>query len=75
MRNFQQDLIDKLDNLQEESPKAYWNLLGKLKQCNEDKNKNESNIDLDKWHEYFEDLNMAKNEKSSSQILEKLKYF
>ena len=56
IRKFQQNLIQKLELLHEENPKAYWELLDKLKQDDKEKSSDVSNIDIKDWYEYFKDL-------------------
>ena len=64
MRCYKKELFDKLDNLQNQNPKAYWNLVEQLK--SDTKNENKSvNINLDEWKHHFQRLN-GNNPKNSS---------
>ena len=71
IRKFKQDILDKLDNLQENDPKSYWKLLDELKnKTNNNKEKPENNISPKEWKEYFENLNTIKYQ---NQELEEMK--
>ena len=56
-RQYKANLIQKLDNLFENDPSKYWELLNKLKYDDEKKSSGESNIPADEWVEYFKILN------------------
>lgn len=68
MRQFQNDLMGKLESLQEENPKAYWNLLEQLKNGNKNSFQSDPNIDVDDWYKYFEDLNKS-NDKNNDKYI------
>ena len=55
-REYKQNLLNKLDNLQENNPKEYWNLLDKLKKINDNSNASSNNVPLNEWHAYFKTL-------------------
>jgi exonuclease III len=53
---YKQDMINKLDDLHDQSPKEYWKLLNKLK--NNNNNQSQSNqIDPSMWLSHFKQLN------------------
>jgi exonuclease III len=54
-KKFKAEMIDKLDNLRENSPKEYWKILELLKNGESDKPINI--IDPATWYNYFKDLN------------------
>lgn len=63
MRKYNQELIEKLDSLHEQNPKAYWKLLDQLKRAKLNKdNKNELNISLSDWKNHFLVLNNSTGE-------------
>ena len=72
IRKFKQEIIDKLDNLYDQNPKAYWQLLDKLKNASNVANSNlEDKIQPSEWKKYFENLN--NNEQTNDEdILSKL---
>ena len=53
-RQFKQNVLDQLDEMRDNDPKKYWNLIRSL-QNEEDLNHN--SIPEDKWHSYFKQLN------------------
>ncbi|XP_071177865.1 uncharacterized protein [Mytilus edulis] len=70
IRKFKQDIMNKLDNLYDQNPKAYWQLLDKIKNIsNNSQNKSENTIDPSEWQEYFQKLN--KNEQYSDDLIKK----
>jgi ribosomal protein L20 len=63
MHKYNQELIEKLDSLHEQNPKAYWKLLDQLKRAKLNKdNKNELNISLSDWKNHFQVLNNSTDE-------------
>ncbi|CAG2201919.1 unnamed protein product [Mytilus edulis] len=54
-RKFKQNILDSLDNLRDNNPKSYWNLIKELKEDNSDgpENSIQSNV----WFSYFQSLN------------------
>ena len=63
MHKYNQELIEKLDSLHEQNPKAYWKLLDQLKRAKLNKdNKNELNISLSDWKNHFQVLNNSTGE-------------
>ena len=71
IRKFKQDILDKLDNLQKNDPKSYWELLEELKnKTNNNIKKPENNISPKEWKEYFENLNTIQYQ---NQELEQMK--
>lgn len=54
-KHFKQSILNKLDSLEKEDPKTYWNLVNSLKE--EQKSSPESSIDSDTWIDYFASLN------------------
>ena len=60
-----------MDNLYENNPKEYWNLLDQLKNADQKLSK-DTNINLGDWKHYFEDLNSNKKDPTDIQIEEKL---
>ncbi|CAG2188671.1 unnamed protein product [Mytilus edulis] len=70
IRKFKRDIMNKLDNLYDQNPKAYWQLLDKIKNIsNNSQNKSENTIDPSEWQEYFQKLN--KNEQYSDDLIKK----
>ena len=56
-RKFIQNILDKLDQLNEDNPKEYWNLVASIREAKENnKEKNEKGIEPDTWHTYFNNL-------------------
>lgn len=53
-KEFKQNILDKLDDLQSSQPKEYWNLVKSLKDSKKDNP--EKCIDDKTWHEYFSKL-------------------
>ena len=53
-REFKQNILNCLDELQSNNPKEYWSLVNQLR--NEQTDKSVSNIDGDTWYKYFSNL-------------------
>ena len=53
-REFKQNILNRLDELQSNNPKEYWSLVNQLR--NEQTDKSVSNIDGDTWYKYFSNL-------------------
>ncbi|CAG2249773.1 unnamed protein product [Mytilus edulis] len=68
-REFRENILDRLSNLESENPKDYWNLVNQLRLENNSETKN--NIDGDIWYKYFSDLSsIPENEHIKSKIKE-----
>jgi len=70
-RQFNQEIINKLDNLFNKNPKEYWNLLDQLKNIDKKASK-DTNIKLGEWKDYFKDLNSNKEDLTDNIISSKL---
>ena len=55
-RQFKQKILDSLDNLRDENPKSYWNLIKELKEDNSDGP--EHSVEKNAWFTYFQSLNI-----------------
>ena len=64
-RQYRQQIINDLDQMHEKSPKAYWELVKKLK---EEKNTNTSKISPSEWYSHFSKLADKNNFKHPSVI-------
>ena len=53
MKNHKKSILNQLDNLQENNPKAYWQLIDSLK----DKKDDTCPIDKDDFYKHFKSLN------------------
>jgi len=80
-QEYRRDLLNKLENLNETNPRAYWELVKKLRDSDND---NSSKIEPSEWLEYFSNLNKKENSrtpacldniKQESQRLEKVTNF
>lgn len=73
IRKFKQEILNKLDNLYDQNPKAYWQLLDKLKKETDNNDQNELNekIEAPVWQNYFESLNTNK-QYNDNLIMQKL---
>ena len=60
-KHYTKTLFAKLDDLESNDPKTYWNLVNSLKNENENSNSPEMGIDSTIWYEYFKKLNSVKN--------------
>lgn len=73
-KSYKKDLIDKLDNLLENNPKEYWELLDQLKNLDSPSKISPNNVSGEDWLNYFKDLNSEthsdKNIESELQNLE-----
>ena len=58
-REFKQNILNHLDELQSNNPKEIWSLVNQL--CNEQSDKSVSNIDGDTWYKYFSILASVPN--------------
>lgn len=59
-RLYKQDLIEKLDGLHVDNPKAYWKLLEKIKEFNgSDKSSKSEQVSAEDWLTYFQKLNLV----------------
>ena len=54
-REFKRDLVEKLDNLHENNPKEYWQLLNSVTKDRD--NSTESQISIEEWLNHFSKLN------------------
>ncbi|CAG2193106.1 unnamed protein product [Mytilus edulis] len=58
LKEFRQSVMNELDNLHDNNPNKYWDL---LKELSKDNNKSSSpDIPSNTWFEYFKDLNKSK---------------
>ena len=64
-RHFKQIIIKQLENLEDRNPKAYWSLVNKLKDDNNDDV--ETAIDDDEWVNYFQNLNEVKDKHKETE--------
>ena len=53
-RQFKQNILDQLDEMRDNDPKKYWNLIRSLEN---EEDLNHNSIPEDKWHSYFKQLN------------------
>ena len=58
-KEYREQIISSLDYLNDNNPKAYKSLLGKLK--NADKDSNVDPVSEDMWYTYFKELNTSDN--------------
>lgn len=73
IRSFKNNLINKLEELHEENPKAYWALLDQLKYDEKKNKRDETHVNTETWYEYFKDLNSDKTPNEDKlRIAEKL---
>ena len=79
-REFKQSIIERLDSLYENNPKAYWSLLDKLK--NPPSQKDSDEIPEETWFNHFKNLNTDMSTESHNTAiqndlleLEKIKIF
>lgn len=67
---FKQIILDKLDNLQSDSPKEYWNMVNSLREKKTDKP--EDCINSDAWFQHFSSLlTISEDMKSKVNKIEK----
>ncbi len=66
-RKFKNEMVEKLDELKENNPKGYWQLLKTLK---DEKLEDSRNIPIDDWKDYFSDLCDVKNKKNGNVLEE-----
>ncbi|CAG2214485.1 unnamed protein product [Mytilus edulis] len=71
IRDFRQDLIDKLDNLKDENPSQYWALLHELSDTNRENTT--SDVSTDAWFSYFKNLNEKDTNASCDYLKDKIK--
>ena len=55
LREFKRDLVEKLDNLHENNPKEYWQLLNSVTKDRD--NSTESQVSIEEWLNHFSKLN------------------
>ncbi|CAG2204832.1 unnamed protein product [Mytilus edulis] len=71
IRLYRQNLVNQLDNLKDNNPKAYWKLLNKfLSEGGDSRVQSQDNISAEEWLNYFRELNTAKD--INNQDLNKL---
>lgn len=72
-REFKSLILKRLENLESENPKDYWNLVNTLR--NESNEKNENSIDGEIWYKYFSKLGSISTDKHNNlqNIEEKLR--
>ena len=66
VRNERNQIIDKLENLHNENPRIYWNLIKDLENLHTERKRPEDNIKPNIWSDYFKNL-MNKNLKLNSE--------
>ncbi|CAG2209397.1 unnamed protein product [Mytilus edulis] len=71
IRDFRQDLIDKLDNLKDDNPSQYWALLHELSDTNRENTT--SDVSTDAWFSYFKNLNEKDTNASCDYLKDKIK--
>lgn len=71
IRDFRQDLIDKLDNLKDDNPSQYWALLHELSDTNRENST--SDVSTDAWFSYFKNLNEKETNASCDYLKDMLK--
>ena len=59
-KHYTKNILGKLDELECNDPKSYWNLVNSLKNETENTSRPETSIDADTWFEYFQKLNSVK---------------
>jgi hypothetical protein len=59
LREFKRDLVEKLDNLHENNPKEYWQLLNSVTKDRD--NSPESQISIEEWLNHFSKLNSPRS--------------
>ena len=74
---FKQDISDKLNDMEDRNPKAYWNLVEKLKTFDCEKVNSDSAIDEQSWFNYFKELLSINNNNDNTldEKIEKLQTF
>lgn len=71
IRLYRQNLVNQLDTLKDNNPKAYWKLLNKFVSDGGDSRvQSQDNVSAEEWLNYFRELNTAKN--INNQDLNKL---
>ena len=60
-KNYTKNIFSKLDDLESNDPKAYWNLVNSLKKEQEQSNGPDLAIDPDTWYDHFRNLNSVKS--------------
>ena len=60
-KNYTKILFSKLDDLESNYPKAYWNLVNSINKEQEQSNGPELAIDPDTWYDHFRNLNSVKS--------------
>ena len=72
-RDFKQNILNQLDNLECNNPKEYWSLVNQLRN---EKGNDKNCIEGDTWFQYFSDLTSVKDDvrKKLDTLEEKLKF-
>ncbi|CAG2233338.1 unnamed protein product [Mytilus edulis] len=71
LKEFRRSVVDELDNLHENNPNKYWNLLNDL---SKDTNKSTSpDIPCNTWFDYFKELNKSKINTTDNNFINRFK--
>ncbi|CAG2247708.1 unnamed protein product [Mytilus edulis] len=72
LKEFRRSVMDELDNLHENNPNKYWNL---LKDLSKDTNKSTSSPDIpcNTWFDYFKELNKSKINTTDNNFINRFK--
>ncbi|CAG2187584.1 unnamed protein product [Mytilus edulis] len=71
LKEFRRSVMDELDNLHENNPNKYWNL---LKDLSKDTNKSTSpDIPCNTWFDYFKELNKSKINTTDNNFINRFK--
>ncbi|CAG2244474.1 unnamed protein product [Mytilus edulis] len=71
LKEFRRSVVDELDNLHENNPNKYWNL---LKDLSKDTNKSTSpDIPCNTWFDYFKELNKSKINTTDNNFINRFK--
>lgn len=69
LRKYKNDLLDKISDLQDKDPKAYWKLLDQMQDLNKTKSNPADNVGKDEWENYFSNLNQSNVSKDKENTL------
>lgn len=61
VKHIRDNIVQNLNNLAEDDPKAYWNLIEELEKLHSDKPQPDDNISPEKWLIHFKNLMQSKN--------------
>jgi hypothetical protein len=68
-RKYQNDLVGKLNELNENNPKAYWQIIDQLRNATQLKSENSEKISLGDWKNYFDNLNQSNVHQEKNQAM------